>query len=283
MIQALRIRARLVSMFSSHSERFVALTAALLCAANLHLLWGQNIFPATGDVGSGSATPASLPAAESLKPRVITGTMNYIPYFTDNSNDLGNSALYQSGGNVGIGTSSPGTKLSVVSSGSIDGLTLSSVNRSSIWFTTTGVYNRNWLLQNAVSSNTDFQFLASTTVGGTPTTSVMTLLASGNVGIGTTSPQHPLHVAGTIGAEEVIVSSTGADYVFDRGYRLAPLTEIAAYINENHHLPDIPSASEIQQEGASVGEMQAKLLAKIEELTLHMILRHDRPDASPGS
>ena len=99
---------------------------------------------------------------------------------------------------------------------------------------------------------------------------------AGNVGIGTTNPQHPLHVAGTIGAEEMIVSSTGADYVFNPGYRLAPLTEIAAYINENHHLPDIPSASEVREKGASVGEMQAKLLAKIEELTLHMIQAEER-------
>ena len=74
----------------------------------------------------------------------------------------------------------------------------------------------------------------------------------------------------------MIVSSTGADYVFDPDYRLAPLTEIAAYINEHHHLPDIPSAPEIRQKGASVGEMQAKLLAKIEELTLYMIQEQER-------
>jgi len=80
-----------------------------------------------------------------------------------------------------------------------------------------------------------------------------------------------LHVAGTIGAEEVIVSSTGADYVFEPGYRLMPLTEVAAYIKQNHHLPNIPSAQEVQDKGAGLGDMQAKLLAKVEELTLHMI------------
>jgi small-conductance mechanosensitive channel len=60
-----------------------------------------------------------------------------------------------------------------------------------------------------------------------------------------------------------------------RSGRLAPLSEIAAYINENHHLPDMPSASEMQQEGSSVGELQAKLLAKVEELTLYMIEEHE--------
>ena len=94
---------------------------------------------------------------------------------------------------------------------------------------------------------------------------------SGNVGIGTTSPQHLLHVAGTIGAEEVIVSSNGADYVFEPEYKLEPLADVAKFVAEKHHLPDIPSAEEMKEEGLSVGEMQAKLLAKIEELTLHAI------------
>jgi hypothetical protein len=91
------------------------------------------------------------------------------------------------------------------------------------------------------------------------------------VGIGTINPQHLLHVAGTIGAEEVLITSTGADYVFDPGYKLKPLSEVASYIEANHHLPDIPSADEVKQKGMGVGEMEAKLLAKVEELTLHMI------------
>ena len=62
-----------------------------------------------------------------------------------------------------------------------------------------------------------------------------------------------------------------ADYVFDPGYRLAPLSEVAAFVKENHHLPDVPSAAEVQEKGVGLGEMQTKLLAKVEELTLHMI------------
>jgi hypothetical protein len=109
------------------------------------------------------------------------------------------------------------------------------------------------------------------TNSGLETTALLTVTPGGSVGIGTTSPVHSLQVAGTIGAEEVIVSSTGADYVFDDGYKLAPLNDVAAYIAANHHLPDIPSAEEMKENGASVSEMQSKMLAKIEELTLHMI------------
>jgi hypothetical protein len=97
------------------------------------------------------------------------------------------------------------------------------------------------------------------------------VLSTGNVGIGVLQPVHALQVAGTIGAEEIIVSSTGADYVFEPGYRLQPLAEVGEYIQQHQHLPDIPPAKEIQEKGVSLGAMQAKLLAKVEELTLHMI------------
>ena len=99
-----------------------------------------------------------------------------------------------------------------------------------------------------------------------------------NVGIGTTNPVHLLQVAGTIGAEDVLVTSTGADYVFQPGYRLRPLGEVASYIDANRHLPDIPSADEIKSKGMGVGEMESKLLAKIEELTLHAIRAEERSD-----
>jgi hypothetical protein len=93
----------------------------------------------------------------------------------------------------------------------------------------------------------------------------------GNVGIGTTNPQYPLSVNGTIQAKEVIVNTGWSDYVFAPYYSLTPLSDLAAYIKQNHHLPEIPSAAEVKQKGVSLGEMQSKLLAKVEELTLHMI------------
>lgn len=102
-------------------------------------------------------------------------------------------------------------------------------------------------------------------------TVVLYATTSGNVGIGEASPQYPLSVNGTIQAREVLVNTNFADYVFGPGYRVRPLTETAEYIKANHHLPDIPSAAEVKEKGLSVGDMESKLLAKIEELTLQMI------------
>jgi hypothetical protein len=122
-------------------------------------------------------------------------------------------------------------------------------------------------------ANTRLEF---TTIGGESNRIDTMALVNGNVGIGTTNPQHLLHVAGTIGAEEIVITSTGADYVFGPDYRLQPLHEVNAYIQEHHHLPDIPSRAEVKEKGIGVGDMQTKLLAKIEELTLHMIQAEER-------
>lgn len=79
-------------------------------------------------------------------------------------------------------------------------------------------------------------------------------------------------VNGLVKAKEIKVTNDGwADYVFDKDYKLRSLKETEQYINENGHLPDIPSAKEIKRDGINIGKIQEKLLAKIEELTLHCI------------
>lgn len=95
----------------------------------------------------------------------------------------------------------------------------------------------------------------------------------GQVGIGTTlTGTHRLAVEGTIGAREIVVE-TGewSDFVFNKDYKLKNLEEVENFIEENNHLPDIPSEKEVIENGIQVGEMNAKLLQKIEELTLYMI------------
>jgi hypothetical protein len=62
-----------------------------------------------------------------------------------------------------------------------------------------------------------------------------------------------------------------SDFVFDKGYKLRPLKEVESFIKTNGHLPEIPSAKEVAKEGIDLGAMDAKLLQKVEELTLYMI------------
>jgi hypothetical protein len=94
---------------------------------------------------------------------------------------------------------------------------------------------------------------------------------NGNIGIGTTNPTYKLAVKGTIRTNEVIVETGWADYVFEKDYKLPSLKEVEQYIKNNKHLPEIPSAQEIQNNGLSVGEIQTKMMQKIEELTLYVI------------
>jgi len=100
---------------------------------------------------------------------------------------------------------------------------------------------------------------------------------SGNVGIGITDPgTYKLSVNGDIRAKEVRVEVTNwPDYVFDEDYYLLSLNEIQNYINKEGHLPNIPSAEEIESSGLELGEINRLLLIKIEELTLHIIKQEE--------
>lgn len=114
----------------------------------------------------------------------------------------------------------------------------------------------------------------------TPNIDIMTLRSNGKVGIGTTSPQYTLDVVGnsrftgTINTDKVKVavqSGSVPDYVFSKSYQLKTLEEVEAFIDQNSHLPNIPNAEEMEANGQDVGQLQLKLLEKIEELTLHVI------------
>ncbi|PYF74208.1 hypothetical protein [Pedobacter nutrimenti] len=96
--------------------------------------------------------------------------------------------------------------------------------------------------------------------------------SSGNVGIGTTAPKEKLSVNGNIRAKEIKVETANwPDYVFAKNYVLPSLKETEKHIQEKGHLPGIPSAAEVKSSGVDLGEMNAKLLKKIEELTLYLI------------
>lgn len=125
-------------------------------------------------------------------------------------------------------------------------------------------------------------------IGNGSSTSVrsnaVTVLKNGNVGIGTALVNNPnsykLAVNGTIGAKAVkveITSTTWPDFIFNKGYnKLKTLKEVEQYILENGHLPEIPTAKEIETNGADIGELLKLQMKKIEELTLYIIEQNKR-------
>jgi hypothetical protein len=92
-----------------------------------------------------------------------------------------------------------------------------------------------------------------------------------HVCIGTEDKTYKLNVNGTIRSKELIVESNWADYIFDDKYKLRPLEEVESFIQQNKHLPAVPSAANIQANGLKVSEISAKMMEKIEELTLYII------------
>lgn len=107
-------------------------------------------------------------------------------------------------------------------------------------------------------------------------TDINDLSVNGNVGIGTLDTQgYKLAVNGIIRAKEIKVESNWADFVFKKDYKLPTLGEVKKHITEKGTLPGIPSESDVKANGVSLGEVNALLLQKIEELTLYVIKQQE--------
>lgn len=165
-----------------------------------------------------------------------------------------------SSGDIAIGSNQPTSKLDV--RGTISAIQ-NQGNQVSIQTST----NR-WDLDVDESFANNFR-LRNITNGTVP----FMVTTSGIVGIGTVNPDpnHKLSVNGSIRSKEVRVEANWPDFVFYDNYKLRTLEEVEQHIKEKGHLPEIPSEAEVTENGINVGEMNAKLLQKIEELTLYMI------------
>ncbi len=202
---------------------------------------------------------------------------------TNDGDDIGLFVDAASGANVGIGTDNPSTRLHVYSLGG-DGdmrVETSSPSGSAHLFLKNDLSE--WSL--AAQSDEEFHIRDETysktifTIQPNAPADMVYITTTGRVGIGTNSPAHKLDVDGTIRATEIRVESNGADFVFDEDYKLMPLNELEANIRSNKHLPGIPSAKEMQENGVGVSELQTKLLQKVEELTLYVIQQQKENEA----
>jgi hypothetical protein len=184
-------------------------------------------------------------------------------------------------GNIGVGTTVPDQKLDV------RGNMVLETGMSPVVYTGIGTSELNRYLLLANSAN--FGSASGLKAGGVLVSDSYAyanpgkndLIVKGNVGIGTNTPGNfKLAVNGKIWGTEVQVALTnpGPDYVFEKSYALPSLEEVKFYIDQNKHLPEVPSAKEMKMNGVNVGEMNILLLKKIEELTLYVIELNDRLD-----
>ncbi len=199
------------------------------------------------------------------------------------------SLVIEDGGNVGIGTSSPRQSLDVRGS-----ILANDVNTTSATSRNVGFYSVNdkafgmelhyqssrWGTAVFARDDSDIrfgQYAGNETQQGNLDVK-MIVKHTGNVGIGTTTPDEKLTVKGKIHTEEVKVdlSVPAPDYVFEEEYDLPTLESIEKFIKSEKHLPEIPSAAEMEENGVELGTMNMLLLKKIEELTLYTLEQEKR-------
>lgn len=240
----------------------------------------------------------------------INGTPNRLAKFLT-PNSLGDSQLWDDGVNVGIGTTTPTALLDVNGNTRLGG-TATVVNNFGVGGNSllSGALNvsgsTNLATTLAVGSNAsvgnNLSVTNNATVGNTLTVSSnanvganLMVNASANIGAdarvngrvivgnpASTPGTHAMYVNGSIVATEVKVAlqANWPDYVFESDYTLPNLTEWEKFISQNKHLPGLPSAAEVNQNGGiELGEMNRILLQKVEELTLLLISQQKQIDA----
>ncbi len=165
-------------------------------------------------------------------------------------------------GNVGIGTTSPASKLHVFDQGKATGIIMGSSNAGF-----------SFLAIGTSAEKNGYSFIESVKSSGTSYGDLVMNYNGGNVGIGTRVPDAKLAVKGNIHAQEIKVDLAvpGPDYVFEKSYNLLSIEAVKSYIEANKHLPEIPSACDMEENGINLSEMNMLLLKKVEELTLYMI------------
>lgn len=179
-------------------------------------------------------------------------------------------------GCVGIGNANPSSKLQVTmtsdNSHTVDALASGS-DCIAIYGLATGIKSSG-VVGNATGSGSSAITGMNNNSTGWAGTFYGRVVCTGSMQIGTQNPigSYKLAVEGKIGCRELVITTAAwADHVFKPDYSLKPLNEVEKFIKTNKHLEGIPSEKEAIGKGVAVGDMQVKLLQKVEELTLYTI------------
>jgi|GEM_PF-972512 len=226
------------------------------------------------DIGAQDATSSSMITNLSnhfFNKRIIVDSGELSSYNEDLrllTSGIHRLTVKQSNGNVGIGTYNPFSKLHIV------GKIRSYVDTINTNFLELGYNGFNSIINNQSFGNLVFQ---SAGVNG------LSINSSGKVTIGSVNNipnNYKLFVEDGILTEKlkVAINNTAdwADYVFEENYKLKTLKEVNDFVKTNKHLPNVPSASEMVNNGLNVAEMDAKLLEKIEEAYLYILQLDER-------
>ena len=237
----------------------------------------------------------------SLEFYAVRSTGYYAPLsFKSNGDVILASTKNAAPGNVGIGTTDPSAKLHINSYLTDAAIKIGSPNDAGNINVpvgaSTGGYNVDFYTwrdmvpdqiggriraerinsfqpNNALVQSMDIAFYTSIGISQSDLTERLRISGAGNVSIGTKdSKGYKLAVNGNILATEIKVQAAPwPDYVFSKSYKLPALHSVEKHIKAEGYLPDMPSAKEVESNGINVGEMNVKLLKKIEELTLYLI------------
>jgi hypothetical protein len=269
--------------------------------------FAQNTFPSSGSVGIGTTSPITLFDVKLATNQHVQFVQNVNSAYTGASgivciNDANTaytplgffaSNYYFGNGRVGIGTTTPAATLDVNGTGNYSG----NLNVSGGTIAATTYTGLSYPYNTAFGSGADASYTqlsagstnglatgvyvyggnatsANTISFNTASIERMRISSNGNVGIGTTNSQgYMLAVNGTAIATSMTVKAYAnwPDYVFKKDYQLPSLTDVKTYIDQNHHLPEIPTEAQIAKDGLNLGDMDKLLVKKVEELTLYLI------------